>query len=74
MKREYFLNAMRMLQSQLREEEENYQIALKSEKEFAELKQIKQRMKSIKEFLLSMESKKDTYLKQNRESFALEVW
>ena len=36
-----------MLQLQLREEEANYQLSLKNNKEFWELKMIKQRIKSL---------------------------
>ena len=74
MRNEYFLNVMRMLQSQLKEEEENYEKALRNDKLFFELKEIKQRIKSIRDLLLYMESNKETSLNQKKEDRALEVW
>jgi len=65
---------MRMLQSQLKEEEENYEKALRNDKLFFELKEIKQRIKSIRDLLLYMESNKETSLNQKKEDRALEVW
>ena len=70
MREEYFLNAVRMLQSQLKEEEEHYEKALKEEREFFELKQIRQRIRSLKQSLFAMEAVQLKSLKQKVENFA----
>ena len=47
MKKEYFSTLVRMLKSQLLEEEENYKQSLNEQKEFEHLKKIKPRIKSL---------------------------
>lgn len=55
MKKEYFSTLVRMLKSQLVEEEENYKESL-NEKEFEHLKKIKQRIKSLNNSLRLIEN------------------
>jgi hypothetical protein len=55
MKMEYYLNAFAMLSLQLKEEEEHFQRALKLDKQFWEIREIKQRMRSLKSSLLTLD-------------------
>ena len=52
---EYYRNAFAMLMLQLKEEEENFEVALTSDKQFWELTEIRQRIKSLKNSLFSLE-------------------
>jgi hypothetical protein len=56
MKKEYFSMLVRLLKSQLLEEEENYKRSLNEQKEFEHLKKIKQRMKSLNDSLRLIEN------------------
>jgi len=54
MKTEYYFNALNMLNLQLQEEEKNFQLALTANKKFSEIKEIKQRITSLKNSLLNL--------------------
>jgi len=50
MKKEYYHNALKMLNLQLQKEEKNFELALNGNKKFAEIKEIKQRINRAKGF------------------------
>ena len=59
MKKDYFSNLVCMLESQLKEEEENYYRELIEKPSSLRLYRIKQRIKSLSNLLHSMENKKE---------------
>lgn len=54
MKIEYYLNAVNMLTLQLQEEEKKFEEALTRNKQFAEIKEIKQRISSLKNSIFNL--------------------
>jgi len=55
MKKEYYHNALKMLNLQLQKEEKNFELALNGNKKFAEIKEIKQRITSLKSSLFNLD-------------------
>ena len=55
MKKEYYHNALKMLRLQLQEEEKNFELALNGNKKFTEIKEIKQRITSLKNSLFNLD-------------------
>jgi hypothetical protein len=55
MKKEYYHNALKMLRLQLQEEEKSFELALNGNKKFTEIKEIKQRITSLKEFTVNLD-------------------
>ncbi len=55
MKKEYYHNALKMLRLQLQEEEKSFELAITAHKRFAEIKEIKQRITSLKNSLLNID-------------------
>jgi len=55
MKKEYYHNALKMLNLQLQKEEKNFELALNGNKKFAEIKEIKQRITSLKNSLFNLD-------------------
>jgi len=55
MKKEYYHNALKMLRLQLQEEEKSFELALNGNKKFAEIKEIKQRITSLKNSLFNLD-------------------
>ena len=54
MKTDYLLQIINMLRTQLQEEEESYQLALKNNREFHDVKDIKRRIKSLRKCIHSI--------------------
>jgi len=54
MKKEYYHNALTMLNLQLQKEEKNFELALNGNKKFAEIKEIKQRITALKNLLFTI--------------------
>jgi len=54
MKKEYYHNALKMLNLQLQKEEKNFELALNGNKKFTEIKEIKQRITAMKNLLFTI--------------------
>jgi hypothetical protein len=55
MKKEYYHNALKMLRLQLQEEQKSFELALNGNKKFTEIKEIKQRITSLKNSLFNLD-------------------